>query len=74
MIKYKLGRKGFVFAFISLIITEGKIEQELKLGRNLEVGADAEVMGGWGFLACSSCFPVELRTTRGGTDHNGLGH
>ena len=46
-----------------------KSGQELKQGRNLEAGADAEAMGGGGLLSCllfiasSACFSVEPRTT-----------
>ena len=44
-----LGRKRF----IQLMLKSG---QELKQGRNLEAGADAEAMEGCRLLACSSWF------------------
>jgi hypothetical protein len=54
-IQSELGRKGFSW----LILLHGsptlkEARQELKQGRNLEAGADAEAMGGCCLLACSS--------------------
>ena len=48
----KLVRKGFLaYTSIALFITSG---QELKQGRNLKAGDDAEAMEGYCLLACSS--------------------
>jgi hypothetical protein len=39
-----------------------KSEQELKQGRDLEAGADAEATESCCLLACSVCFLIEPRT------------
>jgi hypothetical protein len=51
-----VGRKGFIWLTLtstSLFITERKLGQELRQGRNLEAGADAEAMERCYSLACS---------------------
>jgi hypothetical protein len=45
-----------VYTFTSLFITEGRSGQELKWGRILEAGAEAEALVGCCFLACPSRF------------------
>jgi hypothetical protein len=53
-------RKGF-------IVHPKKLGQELKQGRNLEAGTEAEAMEGPAYwlvsMACSACFLIEPRTT-----------
>ena len=46
----------FSFCFCIIVHNQGKSGQELKQGRNLEAGADAEAMDGCCLLACSPWF------------------
>jgi hypothetical protein len=55
MTKKKVGRKGFIWLILldhSPTVHHWTSAQELKAGRNLEVGADAEAMEECCFLAC----------------------
>ena len=79
MTKATWGRKG-LFALYFHITGHPLREsgQELKQGRNLKPGADAEAMEGHCLLPASPCFLslLSYRTqdhqSRGGTTHNGL--
>jgi hypothetical protein len=51
--KSNLGRKGFG---LYTAVHQGEPSQELKQGRNLEAGADAEALEGCCLLACFSWF------------------
>ena len=49
-----LGRKGFIWLHFHIVVHHSrKSGQELKQGRNLEAGADAEAMEAFCLLACS---------------------
>jgi hypothetical protein len=54
MTKSKLGRKGFIW--LTSLITEGSQDRNVKHGRNLEAGADAETMEECCLLAHSLWF------------------
>jgi hypothetical protein len=57
MTKATWGGKGLLGLYFHITIChEWKSGQELKQSRNLEAGADAEVMEGYWLLACSACF------------------
>ena len=63
MTKSMLGRKGFIWLTPSY---HSPALKELKQGRNLEAGADAEViegvlLTGLFIMACSACFLIEPR-------------
>lgn len=68
-----LRKKGFISLHIT-VYYQKQLGLELKHGRNLEAGADAEAVKEGCLLAGSSCFlqnigpPVQEPTT-----HNGLG-
>jgi hypothetical protein len=68
-----LRRKRFIQLTLPHCCSSPKdVRTELKQGRNLEAGADAEAMEkevlntGLFSLACSACFHVEPRTTSPG--------
>ncbi|EDL77409.1 rCG25260 [Rattus norvegicus] len=68
MTKETWGGKGLFSLYYHITIChQRKSGQELKQGRNLEAGADAETMEGCCLLACSCglliCFLIEPRTT-----------
>jgi hypothetical protein len=47
MTKSKLGRKGFMWPMLPYCCSSSKkVREELKQGRNLEAGVDAEAMEG----------------------------
>jgi hypothetical protein len=78
--KASWGRKGSCgLCFHTTVYHQKKSGQELKQGRNLETGADAEAMEECCFLACSSWLTqsafLEIigHQTRDGTTHNSLG-
>ena len=54
--KASLGRKSFFDLHFHIPVHQRKSEQELKQGRDLKAGADAEAMEGCCLLACSSLF------------------
>ncbi|EDL21040.1 mCG140729 [Mus musculus] len=69
MTKETWGGKGlFGLHFHITVHHQRKSEQELKQGRDLETGADAEAMEQCRFLTCScgliACFLIESRSTR----------
>jgi hypothetical protein len=62
MTKATQGGKGlFHSQFHKTVHHQRKSGQELKQGKNLEAGADAEAMEGC-FMACLACFLIEPRT------------
>ena len=69
------GRKGLVCLYLSSHIhCSGKSGQDLSQGRNLETGADAEVMEGCCLLACSPwlIYNTQALQSRHNTTHNKL--
>ena len=69
MTKATWGEKGLFGLHFHITIYHQRNQARLEQGRNLEVGADAEALGGGGVLltglhlvACSACFLIEPRT------------
>ena len=75
----KLGRKGFIRLHFQITIHHWrKSGQELKQGRNLKAGADAEAMEGCCLLTCFTWLAPPALLSQGhqpkdGPTHNGLG-
>ena len=75
MTKASWGGKGLGLCSHTIVRLWKKPGQELKEGRKLEAGVDAEAMEECPFLGCSVCFLVDPRTlvTQGWTTSRGLG-